>query len=204
MSSDCRMLLHTGSHRRNGFPVDRVIASSSCKLSLVKWLTVGLLAALLAAACSGGDRSMREASQPGVVRSGSLSVFELMVGDCLADTSEASMRSEVDALDAVPCSDPHRLEVFAVVAVETGDDLYPGESVVTAQADAGCLGAFPGYTGVEYFAQSALYFAYIYPTLDSWSANDDRDIVCVVGSAQALNGSVKGAGDSLPLVESGS
>jgi hypothetical protein len=49
-----------------------------------------------------------------------------------------------------------------------------------------------------------LYFTYIYPTLDSWSANDDRDIVCVVGSAQALNGSVKGAGDALPLVESGS
>ena len=167
-------------------------------------LTMGLVAAFLTAACSGGDGPMREAGQPGVVRSGSLSVFELMVGDCLADPSEAAIPSEVDALDAVPCSQPHRLEVFAVVAVEAGDDLYPGESVVTAQADAGCLGAFPGYTGVEYFAQSALYFTYIYPTLDSWSANDDRDIVCVVGSAQALNGSVKGAGDSLPLVESGS
>ena len=113
-----------------------------------------------------------------------LSVFELMVGDCLAD---ASIPSEVDALDAV-CQ-PHRLEVFAVVAVETGDDLYPGESVVTAQADAGCLGAFPGYTGVEYFAQSALYFTYIYPTLDSWSANDDRLHLC--RPPQALNGSVR-------------
>lgn len=184
-------------------PVDRVIASSSCKLSLVKWLTVGLLAALLAAACAGGDRSMREAGQPGVVRSGSLSVFELMVGDCLADPSEALMPSEVDALDAVPCTEPHRLEVFAVVVVGTGDDLYPGDSVVTAQADAACLGEFPDYTGVEYSAQSALYFTYLYPTLDSWSANDDRDIVCVVVSAQALNGSVKGAGDSLLLVEPG-
>ncbi|MEC7144216.1 MAG: septum formation family protein, partial [Actinomycetota bacterium] len=118
-------------------------------------LTMGLVAAFLTAACSGGDGPMREAGQPGVVRSGSLSVFELMVGDCLADPSEAAIPSEVDALDAVPCSQPHRLEVFAVVAVETGDDLYPGESALTAQADAGCLGEFPGYTSVEYFAQSA-------------------------------------------------
>ena len=170
----------------------------------MKWLTMGLVAALLTAACSGGDGPMREAGQPGVVRSGSLSVFELDEGDCLADPSEAAIPSEVDELDAVPCSQPHRLEVFAVVAVETGDDLSPGESALTAQADAGCLGEFPGYTSVEYFAQSALYFTYIYPTLDSWSANDDRDIVCVVGSAQALNGSVKGAGDALPLVDPGS
>ena len=66
-----------------------------------------------------------QAGQPGVVRSGSLSVFELDEGDCLADPSEAAIPSEVDELDAVPCSKPHRLEVFAVVAVETGDDLYP-------------------------------------------------------------------------------
>lgn len=167
----------------------------------MKGLAAGLFIALLAAACSGGEGPIREDGKPGVVRSGSLSVFELMVGDCLADPTKESIPSEVEALDAVPCDEPHRLEVFATVMVQTDDDLYPGESAVTAQADAGCLGSFPGYTGVEYFAQSTLYFTYIYPTLDSWSANDDRDIVCVVGSGQQLSGTVKGAGSTLPLVE---
>ena len=164
-------------------------------------LIFGMMVGFLLLSCSGGEGPIRESGQPGVIKSGPLSVFDLLAGDCLADPSVETIPSEVEELEAVPCNEVHRLEIFTLIAVETDDDLYPGEGALTAKADAGCLASFPEYVGVDYFAQSSLYFTYIYPTLDSWTGNSDRSIVCVVGSSEQLNGSVKGVGGNIPLAE---
>ena len=151
----------------------------------------------------GGDGPMREAGQPGVVRSGSLSVFELMVGDCLADPSEVAIPARwTRRCGAVFSTAPSRSVCGRCRRNRRWS--VPRRERLDGASRCGLSREFPGYTSVEYFASQALYFTYIYPTLDSWSANDDRDIVCVVGSAQTLNGSVKGAGDALPLVDPGS
>lgn len=163
-------------------------------------LLIAIVVAVATVACS-DDTPSRIEGEPGVTSAGTLSVFDLQAGDCLAEPGEEGVPVEVESLGVVPCSEPHRLEVFALVEVETDDGLYPGEGEVTSQADARCLGVFVDYTGVAYFTQSELYFTYLYPTLDSWTGQDDRTIVCVVGSARTLVGSVAGSDGVLPLAD---
>lgn len=167
----------------------------------MRHLLIAIVVAVATVACS-DDTPGRVAGEPGVTSAGTLSVFDLQVGDCLADPGEEGVPVEVESLGVVPCSEPHRLEVFALVQVETDDGLYPGEGEVTSQADARCLGQFAEYTGVEYFTQSELHFTYLFPTLDSWTGpEEDRTVVCVVASAPTLVASLFGSDGVLPLAD---
>jgi Septum formation len=166
------------------------------------WAVV-LVIATIAAACS-SDPPTRDGEGLGVTSSGKLSVFDLEVGDCLGDLE--GFTDQIEKMPVVPCADPHRIEVMALEDYTVGGepvDVYPGESELASFADGVCLSAFGEYTGLDYFSLGhRLYFSYLYPTLDSWSDPDrnDRGIVCVVGiTGVDLIGSVKGAGNDLPI-----
>lgn len=134
-------------------------------------LLAGLLLAL--AACSQGN------------------VFELSVGDCFDDTDLAA--EEVSDVPVVECSEPHDNEIYHAFDLADGD--YPGEEEVETKADDGCLAAFDAFVGTPYLDSQLEYFA-IYPTEQSWTEVDDREVLCAVYdmSLEKLTGTVGGSG----------
>ena len=151
--------------------------------------------ALVAAACSGDDGADR-GDDGEITEAGPVSVFELRVGDCLL--LEDDLTGDLKDLNAVPCSEPHTQEVFALPEMDAEGDVYPGQEEIKAFADAACLEAFPAYTGQDYLDAEGLYFSYLHPSLDSWNEGDDRQIVCVIGGTggEEMTGSVRDDGDS--------
>ncbi|MGH2393844.1 MAG: hypothetical protein ACRDGH_10185, partial [Candidatus Limnocylindria bacterium] len=58
----------------------------------------------------------QETAAPGA---GAVDVFDLKVGDCLADSTPR--REEVSSVQSVPCSQPHSEEIYAAVTLPEGD-----------------------------------------------------------------------------------
>jgi hypothetical protein len=113
-------------------------------------------------------------------------VFSLSVGDCVDGTAVG----EVADVPKVDCAAPHDLEVFYDFAL-TGDT-YPGDSVVSDAAKAGCQAHFDAFVGMAY-ADSALDFTEFTPTADSWQSGD-RTVSCVIGDPNGkTTGTLAGA-----------
>lgn len=128
-------------------------------------------------------------------RSG-ISAFKLRVGDCLNDPTltelEFDETSEVVGLEAVPCSEPHDLEVYHRFELPNGD--YPGEERVVEEADRACSRELEPFTG-RIGRRSDLTSAYYYPQEATWRLLDDREVVCVVGRAERkTSGTLRGVG----------
>jgi hypothetical protein len=94
----------------------------------------------------------------------------------------------IEAVDAVPCTQPHLFEVYAAfnLAYDT-DDPYPGQPVVDELTDDGCYDRFIEFVGLEY-EESSFEFGAVYPTKDSWDELDDREVLCVISN---YDGSMK-------------
>lgn len=107
-----------------------------------------------------------------VAETGSMSVEDLRLGDCINGLRESSFVLTVEATD---CSEPHDGQVFAVFDLPDGD--FPGEDQMTAQADSGCFARlaedFP-----ETYADKGVGVFFYHPTAGSWREGD-REIVCV-------------------------
>ncbi|MGH1506127.1 MAG: septum formation family protein [Acidimicrobiales bacterium] len=118
-------------------------------------------------------------------------VFQVNVGDCLADSElEGALVSDVEI---VSCDAPHRYEVYYAFELPDGD--FPGSDAVGAEADKGCYDAFEGFVGLEY--ESSIYgYTYLQPTADSWSQLGDREVQCMVSDFEGglLTGSAAGTG----------
>jgi hypothetical protein len=114
-------------------------------------------------------------------------VFTIAVGDCLND---GGVEGEVSSVKKIECAEPHDSEAFASIKMDDGD--FPGDTVVTDKAIADCTTEFNTFVGLDY-QESALDFAYYYPTEESW-ANGDREILClIVDPAGKVEGSLAGA-----------
>ena len=100
--------------------------------------------------------------------------LDLKVGDCMAEDSDAE---EVEAVDVLPCTEPHDSEVYAAMDIEAG--AYPGEEAVDTMAQDFCLAEFQPYVGTDY-SVSALDVGYLTPTPTSWTLGNDREILCTV------------------------
>lgn len=152
---------------------------------------VALLVLPAVAACSGSpDEAERQ--DGAIVAPGALDVFGVRVGDCLdLDVTDATA-AQVTDLAAVPCSQPHRHEVFHVGEV-TGFDVYPGPSELSSASDGMCLGAFEDYVGVPYL-DSDVQFTYLYPSLASWQDEEDREVVCILVSTSPQTRSLAAPG----------
>lgn len=167
-----------------------------------------LAAALICAACAGGDEPESEAASGSAAPTSTpveetaeptasaadggtaTSVFDLEVGDCYDLASE----TEVEEVDVVDCAEPHTYEVYAVALHPAGPgEEYPGDDEISSFADDECLGdAFYDYVGIDYQDSELFAFA-LQPTAETWDVGD-REVVCAAFLQDGLlEGSVAGS-----------
>jgi hypothetical protein len=103
---------------------------------------------------------------------GNLDVTELRTGDCFNLKDEGA--ETVSEVEAKPCSQAHRYEMFHVVDMPEGD--FPSDDAITGFIAQECLPAFGGYVGINY-DESVLDFVPFTPTSESWDQGD-RSIQC--------------------------
>lgn len=131
-----------------------------------------LAIAFLAAGCS-SDSTTRD-EDGGIVEGGDVGVFAIQEGDCV----NIPNGTEVTEFEGVSCDQPHDGQAYALFDV-TGFDEYPGEAVLTTEAENGCLPRFEEFIGVPY-EDSKFFINNINPSPDSWERGDDREIICLV------------------------
>lgn len=130
-------------------------------------------------------------------RAGDLDTLSLQLGDCfdtpdaLADADETEMQ-EIEAVRAVPCSDPHDEEIFFVFELDDGPTV-PGRATIDEALGSQCLPAFDEFVGMPY-EDSQLDISWLEPTAESWKQGD-RVVTCTVYdlSGEKLVGSARGA-----------
>lgn len=152
----------------------------------MKRLLISSVLAIALTSCGGGGLKRDETGA--IVRGGSVSAFDVQVGDC----SKTELKEETTTIALVPCTEPHSHEAY--FTVEYPDGPYPGSTAVETFAEQQCVGAFADYVGIE-VAQSRLYFTYLYPSVSTWNDKKDRQVVCfAVSRDELVTGTVKGAG----------
>lgn len=124
-----------------------------------------------------------------IAEAGGVSVFSLRVGDCFDDHDPG----DVQRVAALPCSDPHDNEVFAVF--DLAGDAWLGDDEVNRLGREGCDARFEEAIG-ETYEESVIEFYPMTPTEGSWDERDDREIVCVAYhmELEKLDRSVLGSG----------
>jgi hypothetical protein len=138
--------------------------------------------ALGAAACSGDDGGPTTGLSAEPFR------LDRAVGECF-DRPESP---DVTSVPAVPCREPHDLEVFAVFELGAVERAFPGPSSVARQAGAGCEERFADYVGVGQDSSGLLIVPYA-PDRLAWES-DEREVTCAVSRAEGpLEGSVRGS-----------
>jgi uncharacterized RDD family membrane protein YckC len=128
----------------------------------------------------------KETAAPGA---GAVDVFDLEVGDCLADSLTGGVEG-IFTVETVPCSQPHSEEIYAVVPLPEGD--FPGDEAVAVQADEGCTAEFESFVGLPY-EESVLYYNYLYPSDEqSWNGGYRWATCSVYDPAGEVRGSLRG------------
>ena len=141
-----------------------------------------LVAVAIAGCGSDGDPGTGESAE-----SGDVDVFDLDIGDCLADFQDAT---ELDTIEASPCSEPHSDEIFASGSIPDG--AFPGMDIVEATAQKLCIAQFDEFVGKSY-EDSVLDVGFLTPTEQSWN-DGDRAVLCTVyDPAEEISGSLRGA-----------
>jgi hypothetical protein len=142
--------------------------------------TASLLVALVAlTGCSVLDavtpkeQAVRDDDTSEVTEAGQADVFTVAVGDCFNDGNA----EEISAVPVVPCDQPHDFEAYS--AFDIAGDAFPGDDAVRQQAEEGCSPAFAAFNGLGY-DESALYLGYLLPTNESWTGQDDREVLCYI------------------------
>lgn len=98
-------------------------------------------------------------------------------GVATAETGDCMMWDDIGAtFPAVPCSDAHDAEVYAVFDISGATD-YPGEDAVNALANSECVARFEAFVGVR-LVDSDLAGHYFTPTASTWDRGD-RQVLCV-------------------------
>lgn len=153
---------------------------------------IGLLALVGGSACAASDAPpVVEDTPEEPVAYESADPFALSVGDCFDDTEVGV--NEVTEVPGLPCSEPHDNEVYALFDLPPGT--FPGDEQVDASASLGCYERFEGAIGRSY-EESEIDFIAMYPTEDSWTRIDDREVVCIAFHMryEKLSGSVLESG----------
>jgi Domain of unknown function (DUF4190)/Septum formation len=117
--------------------------------------------------------------------SGDVNVQRLAPGQCINGLKEGSA---IRDLPAVPCTQPHEGEVFAVFDLPDGD--FPGDTEVAKLAEDGCVDRLE--TAAPKAADDPdveIYF--LHPTSSSWRLGD-QGVACVAMSSKGkVTGSIK-------------
>jgi hypothetical protein len=139
---------------------------------------LGLLArfwwvlAIVAVAVGGFIFNAQRGDSGEISRSGSMSVYDLRVGDCF-DLNDAN-ETETDDVTAKKCSESHQFEVFHIGTM--GDGGYPSDAMLTDWLGANCVPAFGQYVGAPYQTSRFDIFSF-QPTPDGWDSGD-RTVLC--------------------------
>ena len=114
-----------------------------------------------------------------IVDSGNVDAFTIRPGDCFNEAGALDMdqAGEVSSLPGVPCSEPHDNEVYAVFEVSFNE--FPGDDQIADSAFEQCLDRFSSFVGTDY-ESSTLDIAALYPSNESWSIQDNREVICAV------------------------
>lgn len=155
--------------------------------SIVAALTVGALTLTGCSAISNlfPQEAARDAETQEISEAGETDVFSLAVGDCFNDQDA----TEIDSVEAIPCSDAHDYEAYLAFDV-SDEEAYPGDEVVSQAAQDGCLAGFDTFVGMPY-EDSSLDFNYLSPTEGSWESGD-HEILCIVMGPDKTTGSLAG------------
>ncbi len=115
-----------------------------------------------------------------------MSVTSLQVGDCVNGLHESE---NISSLPAVPCSEPHEGEVFALFDLQAAD--HPGGSAVIRQAEDECIRGLPSYAPGAAGDPSIALFS-LYPTDTTWRQGD-REVVRIASDPSGpRSGSLRG------------
>lgn len=148
--------------------IGKLVGAGAAGLGLVGAGYVGL---------AGEDDTTRDESGA-VVEGGEVGAFRIRVGDCIADSPDGDFES----VEAVPCEQEHRSEVFAAFMLPHDDSAkFPGLDVVQTTGDEGCLDRFEGFVGIDY-ASSVYGIGVVAPTAGSWNEVDDREVLCLISN----------------------
>ena len=121
----------------------------------------------------------------------------VVAGMCVNESNFSDPAAQfIGVITLMDCSQPHNAEVFLVfdLSAEAGAP-FPGDQQLLDQADQGCIDAFAGYIGIDYF-ESELEVGFLYPSERTWRRDDDRRVICYVydPDLENLTGSVAGSG----------
>ncbi|MFB7617939.1 septum formation family protein [Kitasatospora sp. NPDC056181] len=111
----------------------------------------------------------------------------LKAGDCATDYLSPSRDHDPDDYQVVPCDQPHRYEVFAVVHIPGGAS-YPGVDAVSETAERLCQ---ERQSGTERPRGAGMGMSY--PSAAAWWVPGDHEALCYYSSATEWTGPVKPA-----------
>jgi hypothetical protein len=116
-----------------------------------------------------------------------VSVFDLVKGNCLDGAGLTD--GLVTTIRVVDCSEVHTHEVYY-------SGRYPESTFdatkISNYANDTCLTQFAPYVGIDY-ARSRYQYLHIVPTQESWTKDNDRDVVCVAFDEDGtITGSIAG------------
>ena len=138
-----------------------------------RWIRFWWVPAIAIALAVGWATSARRGDDGALASAGTLSIDELRAGDCF----NAADADEISEVDAVPCTEPHAYEVFAVATYE-GDGSYPPDSSLPNIFNRSCAPEFEVYVGTS-FEASEIHGSMISPSEDSWGSGD-RSFICLL------------------------
>lgn len=149
-------------------------------------LWIALFVVLVAVGVIAGVAGSAERAPRGdLLTGGTVSVTDLHVGDCV-DTVPTDTTDTL-TVTAVPCSEPHRGEIFALLDLPSGP--YPGTAEVTRLGEEGCAARLPGYSQSA-AADPNVGITFLYPTEGGWRSGD-RGIACSTRTSLPTTGSIR-------------
>ena len=121
-----------------------------------------------------------------------LTIYQLQAGDCLQGSDLANFNEWNGPFTAVPCTQPHTVEVFFAGNSWPRSLAYPGDQAVYDDGYARCLTTFSAYDGVD---NSASEFGVMSSTPDSstWPSGD-RWLACFATTLVSVDYSIRGSG----------
>jgi hypothetical protein len=116
-----------------------------------------------------------------------VSVFDLVKGNCVDGAGLSD--GLVTTIRVVDCTEVHTHEVYY-------SGRYPESTFdanrISAYANDTCLSQFASYVGIDY-TRSRYQYLHIVPTQESWTRDNDRDVVCVAFDEDAtITGTLAG------------
>ena len=128
-----------------------------------------------------------------ITGAGTLSVFDLQVGDCFDAAFDPNAYTEISEVRAIPCTEPHVYEMYSVAEYPQGEAPSGPEEDYTPWEQENCLGVFTSYVGIDY-ESSDYWISALVPTDESWSQGDN-DLMCFLHNEDEtpVTGSARGA-----------